>query len=692
MKTSLIKKSRLSVVVLIILFSLSVTTAAQILLNGNTFSSLPSPQAEWLFSGNANDSSGNGYNGTVVGPTLIADRNGFESSAYDFDGSNDYIGIGNNIFNGLTQFSVSAWINPDSIPSNGSPNGHGLSEGYIIHKAGAADDIFGLTVTTGGTAFYIDTGVDRTLIGSAPSLNEWTHIVAVYDGSSMQIYMNGQLDASQGASGTLIGNTNTVEIGARTNQNLYFNGRIDDVIVYTQSLTTEQVNTLYNSSPSAIGFTSLNSGLIRNFEFSGDSKDSSAYSGHLNVTGATLTTDRDSNTDAAYAFDGAGDSLTDSTSTDLQLSGDMSFSSWINLNSIGSGTIVDMSNTGDTQNANILYKIRMSTTGDITYTHEYNAGANQDYSYNTNLVSGQWYHVVFTRDSSANTVELYIDGALFDTYTYTEDPNGGTTGFFSIGSNSSNNDLNGKIDDVKMYNRVLTASEISQLYGDGSTGGESRIESSSLHKNLVAHYKFDADSKDSSAYSQHATNNGATLIADRFGNASSAYSFDGTNDWMSINHEFWSTSPDGLAVSMWTKDNVGGSSTGMRMHPAGGGQAQRILNIHFPFSDGTIYFDVGDGSGYDRVTMSSAGVDFSEWNHWVFTKDANANTMTIYLNGQVAATGGSKTRAIGIPANGSIGGTVGGGEYQNMDVDDVRIYNRVLTSSEINSLYTQTNN
>ena len=48
----------------------------------------------WLpFSGNANDGSGNGFNGTVNGAVLTTDKDGNSNSAYDFDGTNDYIDI-----------------------------------------------------------------------------------------------------------------------------------------------------------------------------------------------------------------------------------------------------------------------------------------------------------------------------------------------------------------------------------------------------------------------------------------------------------------------------------------------------------------------------------------------------------------------------------------------------------------------
>ena len=74
------------------------------------------PQASNLigsynFSGNADDSSGNFYNGSLNGnPSLVTDRNGVSNSAYSFDG-NDYISTSDSMANQFsTLFTISAWI------------------------------------------------------------------------------------------------------------------------------------------------------------------------------------------------------------------------------------------------------------------------------------------------------------------------------------------------------------------------------------------------------------------------------------------------------------------------------------------------------------------------------------------------------------------------------------------------------
>ena len=82
----------------------------------------------WPFNGNANDESGNGYNGTVNGATLTTDRFGNANSAYDFDGSGQEIVINdvNTLLDGSDELAISCWINLDVvIPSSGG-SGAGL--------------------------------------------------------------------------------------------------------------------------------------------------------------------------------------------------------------------------------------------------------------------------------------------------------------------------------------------------------------------------------------------------------------------------------------------------------------------------------------------------------------------------------------------------------------------------------------
>jgi hypothetical protein len=81
----------------------------------------PDLELEWLFSGNALDSSGKNLHGTVYGAVAIPDRKGAANSAYSFDGVSQYIEGPKVIAQKNNQFSISLWINVTSPHLIGYP-------------------------------------------------------------------------------------------------------------------------------------------------------------------------------------------------------------------------------------------------------------------------------------------------------------------------------------------------------------------------------------------------------------------------------------------------------------------------------------------------------------------------------------------------------------------------------------------
>jgi len=103
---------KLTFLLLFVLFCVS-SFFAQIPTNGLV--------AWYPFHGNANDSSGNGHNGTVNGATLTTDRFGNANYAYSFNGNGNIITLDNTIGNfGTSDFTISAWINGDYSGESGS--------------------------------------------------------------------------------------------------------------------------------------------------------------------------------------------------------------------------------------------------------------------------------------------------------------------------------------------------------------------------------------------------------------------------------------------------------------------------------------------------------------------------------------------------------------------------------------------
>lgn len=113
---------------------------------------------------------------------------------------------------------------------------------------------------------------------------------------------------------------------------------------------------------------------------------------------------------------------------------------------------------------------------------------------------------------------------------------------------------------------------------------------------------------------------------------------------------------------------------------------QRALNIHLPWSNGSIYFDCGfENGGYDRIEKQGVKTDYEgQWVHWAFTKNATTGEMKIYRNGVVWQSGLTKLKPIHI-AKLSIGGPLSyNGPYYGR-MRELSIWNKALDSTTINA-------
>ena len=145
---------------------------------------------EWLFSGNANDTSGNGNNGcTVGGPALVIDRFGNSGGSYSFDGSN-YVAIGSGVPAALqiqNQMTISAWIYVTQFPSP-DPDAMGMIFGSQYNPTVSGASLWfdgrvnpnGQPAPAGHICFqFCNGGYRESNANAAVPLGTWAHIVAV---------------------------------------------------------------------------------------------------------------------------------------------------------------------------------------------------------------------------------------------------------------------------------------------------------------------------------------------------------------------------------------------------------------------------------------------------------------------------------------------------------------------------------
>ncbi len=196
----------------------------------------------WAAEGDAADSV-RANNGTLIGGAGFSP--GFIGQAFDLNGSNQYVDVPNNpSLNPVNSISVESWVYLRAYAPIASP---------IVKKAGVSGSpYFGYGLecgNDGNIGFYVFSSNLQTWVGTpgAPlPLNTWTHVVGVYDGTNVSIYVNGILRGSAPLSGAIVPSPNDLQVGHDpSDTSRYFNGLIDEACFYSNTLSASQVQALF---------------------------------------------------------------------------------------------------------------------------------------------------------------------------------------------------------------------------------------------------------------------------------------------------------------------------------------------------------------------------------------------------------------------------------------------------------------
>jgi len=184
------------------------------------------------------DISGNGNHGTCVDDTHWVP--GKFGPCLDFDGSGDYVGLGNGPVAGLSRITISAWIKGRTSDTDNM---------IIMEQYGAGDDSIYLSRDgTESFEFRIknDSQSQVTLNSdTAFQDTDWHHVVATYNGSSMYIYVYSLLDSSAGSQSGLIETSPESNLNISSDGSDQWNGQIGDVMIFDRTLSQSEVAQLY---------------------------------------------------------------------------------------------------------------------------------------------------------------------------------------------------------------------------------------------------------------------------------------------------------------------------------------------------------------------------------------------------------------------------------------------------------------
>lgn len=429
----------------------------------------------WKLNGNIKDATPNAHNGSINGsPTATSDREGASNGAYSFNGTTDYFQMpGGSFFNvapGQAK-TYSIWFKA-SAPS--ATNTLFWEQGGCIG--------WNLYMTAGGQiAFQLTTGNTtctgyNSYVAQTPlsySDNNWHLATAVVDrpGGNEYLYIDGSLKISHAIDNTYSNTGGTLRIGTNWNNSLPLTGSLSDARIYGRALSATDITNLYKSYNSQISLyqssgsgVNLSSGLVGEWDFTGNAKDSTPYSDNGVVSGATLTNDRFNNSNSAYAFNAASSqyiSVADSSTLRFG-TGDFTIAAWVQFPINGTSAWDGIISKGyaTTAIANTWGLIRDSNlTNGVTFQDVVTGG-----SWNANIskssISNGWHHIVITRTGGVYT--MYFDGSFYTSQS-TPAANLSTTAPILIGQESSRY-LTGSIDDIRLYKRALSAAEVSALH------------------------------------------------------------------------------------------------------------------------------------------------------------------------------------------------------------------------------------
>ena len=456
----------------------------------------------WSFdegSGNkVGDMSGRGNDGIASGsPAWI---NGRRGKALNFNGTNQYVGAGqNSTLSNIAPLTASAWIYPTDVSATSRA---------IIAKTDVSNNGWKFGPSSSGVGqislvvVYDNSGADKVSRVSAINtltINTWQYATVTWDGgknyTGMHIYINGsEVSYNDASSQNAIGNrvsdaTFDLTIGANYNGlSRLFAGTIDEVRVYNRALSAGEVSNLYSSSKKIMKVntsqnTKLTAGLVGMWSFNGPdiagniAFDRSGYGNNGTINGASLDSGK---VGQALKFSGASPQSNVDAGDINAMDGltSITVSAWLKMPS-GSLTseqhMVDKSDcSGITNSSNFeLFGGGVAGSHKVEFVIYKQGGASNLYESgqsSTIVDDGNWHHILGLYDGSK--VKIFVDGQEGNAFSVSGVTMPSTAQHFQIGGgcNSSTNYYIASgsiIDEVRVYNRALSAAEINRLYRMG---------------------------------------------------------------------------------------------------------------------------------------------------------------------------------------------------------------------------------
>jgi hypothetical protein len=383
------------------------------------------------------------------------------NGALDFDGVNDHINLGNELSH-VNALTVAVWVYPTDMAVDLQivSKGHDGTRTQWELKTTSAD---------GKVSFrhWLPGEVGVQSIQTLPE-STWTHIAGTYDGTTWKIYFNGALD-NEKDDGPIVETTRNLLIGAvdiNGTPGQFWKGKLDDVRLYNYALDSTEVAALAMMGSSA--------GLVGHWKLDESSGSTAHDSSPIGNDGALTNMSPGSDwvtgkIDGCLDFDGNNDRVIVADHDTLDDTQFLTISVWAYPTVLDGNPRCPVSKRIDpsTQYSYSLFFY----SGNRLYVDV--AGNNNRFSSNTVFTPNQWYHLAVVFDGtqpSASRVKVFVNGSLDKTAAESSTSIPNTSSQLVIGLLSGNGSgyFRGIIDDVRIYRKALSESQIQILYQMGN--------------------------------------------------------------------------------------------------------------------------------------------------------------------------------------------------------------------------------
>ena len=592
-------------------------------------------------SGNSvTDESGSGNAGTIAGATRTA--SGRFGGALSFNGTSDMVTVPDAASLDLTtEMTLEAWVRPTTVTNWRS----------VLMKEQTGGLAYGLYAngTTSRPSVHIFTNTEHDTRGTAQvAANTWTHLAATYDGSLLRLYVNGSAVSTLALPGSIVASNGALRIGANSVWGEHFAGLIDEVRVYKRTLTATEIQR------------------------------------DMDTAVKPLVTD----TQAPTAPGGltASGSLGSASLNWVAATDDVGVARY----NVHRGSTAGFTPSAATRIAQVP-ATTYTDTGAPAGTHYYRVTA-EDAAGNVGPPSNE-ANATVTADTTAPTVSLSapaggstVTGTVDVTATASDNVAVAGVQFKLDGADLGSEDTTAPFSATWNTRSATNAGHSLTAVARDAAGNTRTSATVNVTVNnppvdttgLVAAYGFEGGSPTSAADSS-GTGNAGTISgalvssAGRFG---SALSFDGINDWVTVPDTNSLDLTNAMTLEAWVRPSaLSGWRTVVMKEQAGG-----LVYGLYANSDGnrpSVHAFVTS----EQDTRGTAQLALNTWTHVGATFDGT--TLRLYVNGVLISSRALSGSLLTSTAALRIGGNGPWGEWFSGLIDEVRVYRRVLTATEI---------